>query len=93
MSEDEAKAFIERVQKDKELQEKLKSADSEEKFFAVAKEAGLDFTKEEWLSVAPKKAGGELSEQQLETASGGDGPMESEGWLDDMLARFSKVDP
>ena len=51
MSEEDAKAFLKKVGEDKELQEKLKGADSEEKFFAVVKAAGFDFTKEEWLSV------------------------------------------
>jgi predicted ribosomally synthesized peptide with nif11-like leader len=49
MSEEEAKAFLKKAGEDKELQEKLKGVDSEEKFFAVVKAAGFDFTKEEWV--------------------------------------------
>ena len=62
MSEEDAKAFLKKVGEDKELQEKLKGADSEEKFLAVAKAAGFDFTKEEWLSVVAKKKEGGLTD-------------------------------
>jgi predicted ribosomally synthesized peptide with nif11-like leader len=71
MSEDEAKAFLKKVGEDKELQEKLKGVDSEEKFFAVAKAAGFDFTKEEWLTVAPKQAEDPLREEDLGEVAGG----------------------
>ena len=71
MSEEDAKAFLKKVGEDKELQEKIKGADSEEKFYAVAKEAGFDFTKDEWLAVVPKPKDGELSEDELSEASGG----------------------
>ena len=62
MSEEDAKAFLKKVGEDKELQEKLKGADSEEKFLAVAKAAGFDFTKEEWLAAIPKPKEGEAGE-------------------------------
>ena len=72
MSEEDAKAFLKKVGEDKELQEKIKGSNSEEKFFAVVKAAGFDFTKEEWLSVVPKKKDGEeLSDNDLEGAAGG----------------------
>ena len=54
-SEEEAKAFLKKVCKDKELGEQLKGADSEEKFFAVAKGAGFEFTKEEWILGSKKQ--------------------------------------
>ena len=76
MSEEDAKAFLKKVGEDKELQEKIKGADSEEKFFAVAKTAGFDFTKEEWLSVVPKKKEGGLTDTDLgEVAGGGSEPI------------------
>jgi predicted ribosomally synthesized peptide with nif11-like leader len=73
MSEDEAKAFLKKAGEDKELQEKLMGADSDEKFFAVVKEAGFDFTKEEWGAVASTmmSAGDDLTDEALEQASGG----------------------
>ena len=80
MSEEDAKAFLKKVGEDKELQEKIKGADSEEKFFAVVKGAGFDFTKEEWLSVLPKKKDGDLSEDNFAEASGG-------AWTEDLPHR------
>ncbi|MDP6959170.1 MAG: Nif11-like leader peptide family natural product precursor [Planctomycetota bacterium] len=71
MSEESAKAFMEKAMEDNDLQEKLKGVDSEEKFFAVTKAAGFDFTKEEWLAVIPKKVEGELADADLEEAAGG----------------------
>ncbi|MDP6959885.1 MAG: Nif11-like leader peptide family natural product precursor [Planctomycetota bacterium] len=71
MSEEDAKAFLKKVGEDKELQEKLKGADSEEKFLAVAKAAGFDFTKEEWLAVIPKPKDGELTDADLGAVAGG----------------------
>ena len=71
MSEEDAKAFLKKVGEDKELQEKIKGADSEEKFFAVAKTAGFDFTKEEWLAVVPKPKEGELTDSDLGEVAGG----------------------
>lgn len=56
---------------DKELQEKLKGAFSEEKFLSVAKAHGFDFTKEEWVAVIPKPKEGELSENDLGAVAGG----------------------
>ena len=72
MSEEEAKAFLKKVGEDKKLQEKIKGADSEEKFFVVVKAAGFNFTKEEWLSVVPKATDGEtLSDSELREVAGG----------------------
>jgi predicted ribosomally synthesized peptide with nif11-like leader len=39
MSVESAKAFLKKAGEDKDLQEKVKGADSEEKFFAVVKAA------------------------------------------------------
>ena len=72
MSEESAKAFLKKVGEDKALGEQLKGADSEEKFLAVAKGAGFDFTKEEWVKVASSPEGsGALSESDLANAAGG----------------------
>jgi predicted ribosomally synthesized peptide with nif11-like leader len=71
MSIESAKTFIEKVKEDEALQEKLKAVDSEENFFAVVKEAGFDFTKEEWGEFNTKKEG-TLSETELSSVAGGD---------------------
>ena len=78
MSEEDAKAFLKKVGEDKEFQEKLKGVDSEEKFFAVVKAAGFDFTKEEWLAVVPKAKDGELSDDDVGAVAGGSSW--SNGW-------------
>ena len=79
MSEEnwQVKAFLYKLGEDKELQEKIKGADSEEKFFAVAKTAGFDFTKEEWLAVVPKQKGGDLTDDELGAVAGGTYPTAS----------------
>jgi predicted ribosomally synthesized peptide with nif11-like leader len=67
MSEESAKAFLKKVGEDKELQEKVKGADSEKKFLAVANESGFDFTVQEWDRVINE----ELSDNDLAAATGG----------------------
>ena len=71
MSEESAKAFLKMLGEDKELQEKVKGVDSEEEFFAVVKEVGLDFTKEEWLEVDPRFSEGQLTDKDLVQVYGG----------------------
>ncbi len=67
MSEESAKAFLAKINEDKNLQEQLKDVDSEEKFFALVKSAGFDFTKEEWLNTKT----GFLTDADLATIAGG----------------------
>ncbi len=88
MSEEDAKAFLKKVGEDKELQGKLKGADSEEKFFALAKASGFDFTKDEWLSVVPKEKDSELSDTDLAQAAGGDTE-----WIDYLAVHVFGADP
>ncbi len=47
VSEEKVTAFGKMVDEDKDLLEKLKAADSEEKFFDVVKDTGFELTKEE----------------------------------------------
>ena len=61
MSLESAKGFLELVQKDEGVRNRLRGCSSEETFFSVVKETGFDFTKEEWIAVSPKKAEGEAS--------------------------------
>ena len=85
MSEESAKAFLKKVSEDKELQEKLKGVDSDEKFFAFTKAAGFDFTKEEWISITPEE-GEELSDEDLGAVGGGHNrDTNYRGWQDALL--------
>ena len=66
MSEEQLKAFIEKVQGDDSLQEKLKAAANPDVVVSIAKEAGFsisadDLTKDQY----------ELSDEELEGVAGG----------------------
>ena len=66
MSEEQLKSFLEKVQSDTSLQEKLKSdADAA---LAIAKEAGFAITTEDIQSMQSER---ELSYEELESVSGG----------------------
>ena len=62
MSEEQLKAFIEKVQGDDSLQEKLKAAKSPEDVVGIAKEQGYEFTADRI---------NQLSEEELESVVGG----------------------
>ena len=68
MSEQQLKAFLEKVKGDTSLQEKLKAAVDADAVTAIAKEAGFMISAEEF-----KKAQSEISEEELESATGGRG--------------------
>ena len=66
MSEEQLKAFLEKVKGDTTLQEKLKAASDADAVVAIAKEAGFsisadDLTKDQY----------ELSDEELEGVAGG----------------------
>ena len=69
MSEEQLKAFLEKVKGDTSLQEKLKAAASPEAAIEIAKETGFAITAEDIQSM--QSATVELSEEELEGASGG----------------------
>ena len=69
MSEEQLKAFLEKVKSDTELQDKLKAAASAEATVEIAKEAGFAITAEDIQSVQSQSV--ELSDEELEGASGG----------------------
>ena len=68
MSEEQLKAFLEKVKADTNLQEKLKAAANADAVNAIAKEAGFSVSAD-YL----KKAQSELSDEELEGVSGGAG--------------------
>ena len=69
MSEEQLKAFLEKVKSDTELQEKLKAAGSNEAALQIAKDAGFSITAEDIQSM--QSAPGEVSDEELEGAAGG----------------------
>ena len=69
MSEEQLKAFLEKVKSDTELQEKLKAAGSNEAALQIAKDAGFAITAEDIQSMQSQS--GEVSDAELEDAAGG----------------------
>ena len=69
MSEEQLKAFLEKVKADTNIQEKLKAAASPEAAIEIAKEAGFAITAEDIQSMQSSTK--ELSDEELEGASGG----------------------
>ena len=67
MSEEQLKAFLEKVKGDAALQEKLKAAKSPEEAIAIAKEARFTITTEDI-----QNGESEMSDDELEQAAGGD---------------------
>ena len=66
MSEEQLKAFLEKVKDDTSLQEKLKAAGDANAVAAIAKEAGFSISADDLT-----KAQSELSDQELEGVAGG----------------------
>ena len=66
MSEEQLKAFIEKVKGDTSLQEKLKSAADSDAVLAIVKDAGFSISADDL-----KNAQSELSEEELEGVAGG----------------------
>ena len=66
MSEEQLKAFLEKVQGDTSLQEKLKAAADADAVAAIAKEAGFSISADDL-----KNSQSELSEEELEGVAGG----------------------
>jgi predicted ribosomally synthesized peptide with nif11-like leader len=70
MSEEQLSALLAKLKEDMELQEKLKGADDLDAFLAIAKEAGFDVSKADWLRHQAKQTL-ELSDEELEGVAGG----------------------
>ena len=69
MSEEQLKAFLEKLKADTSLQEKLNGAADADAVVEIAKEAGFAITAENIQSMQSPTA--ELSDEELEEASGG----------------------
>ena len=70
MSEAQLSAFLAALKADAGLQEKLSGAADLDAALAIAKEAGFDVTKADWLRHQAKQTL-ELSDEQLEDVAGG----------------------
>ena len=66
MSEEQLKAFLEKVKADTSLQEKLKAAADTNAVAAIAKEAGFSISADDLT-----KDQSEISEEELEAVAGG----------------------
>jgi len=71
MSEEQLSALLAKLKDDAELQEKLKSAGDLDGAVALAKEAGFDVSKADWLKYQTKETL-ELSDAELEGVAGGE---------------------
>jgi predicted ribosomally synthesized peptide with nif11-like leader len=72
MSEEQLSAFLAKLKDDVGLQEKLKDAADLDAAVAMAQEAGFDVSKADWLKHQAEQTL-ELSDEELEVASGGKG--------------------
>ena len=69
MSEEQLKAFLEKVKGDTSLQEKLKAAADSDAVLAIARDAGFSISADDLTT----KAQSELSDAELEGVTGGIG--------------------
>ena len=72
MSEEQLAALLAKLKDDVGLQEKLKGAADLDAAIALAKEAGFDVSKADWLKYQAKQTL-ELSDEELEQVAGGKG--------------------
>ena len=70
VSEEQLSAFLAALKADAGLQERLKGAAGLDAAVAIAKEAGFDVSKEDWLKHQSQKTM-ELNDEELEEVSGG----------------------
>ena len=70
MSEEQLAALLGKIKDDVGLQEKLKGAADLDAAVALAKEAGFDVSKADWLKYQAKQTL-ELSDEELEDVAGG----------------------
>ena len=71
MSEEQLSALLSKLKEDMGLQERLKGAADLDAAVAIAKEAGFDVIKADWLKYQAKE-NLELSDEELEGVAGGE---------------------
>ena len=72
MSEEQLAALLAKLKDDEGLQEKLKGASDLDAVLVIAKDAGFDISKADWLRYQAKQTI-ELSDEELEGVSGAGG--------------------
>ena len=70
MSEEQLAALLAKLKDDEGLQEKLKGAADLDAVLEIAKEAGFDISKADWIRYQAKQTI-ELSDEELEEVAGG----------------------
>ena len=81
MSEEQLKAFLEKVKGDTSLQEKLKAAADADAVVAIAKEAGFSISADDL-----RNAQDNISEEELEGVAGGRVCVTFRSVIDDLFA-------
>jgi len=83
MSEEQLTALLAKLKDDAGLQEKLQGAADLDAAVTLAKEAGFDVSKSDWLKYQTKETI-ELSDEELEGVAGGGGKVSKIGikWID-----------
>jgi predicted ribosomally synthesized peptide with nif11-like leader len=84
MSEEQLSALLAKLKDDAGLQEKLKGAADLDAFVALAKEAGFDISKADWLRYQANQTL-ELSDEDLEKVAGGKAADTNEAFLSGFL--------
>ena len=74
MSEEQLSALLAMLKEDAGLREKLQGAGDLDAAVALAKEAGFDLSKADWLKYQQVNETLELSDEQLEAVAGGATP-------------------
>ena len=95
MSEDQLKAFLEKVKGDTSLQEKLKAASDADAVVSIAKEEGfsisIDDIKAQLLELSDEAGDVELSDEELEGVAGGVAVGELPASLREQLSRIIPI--
>ena len=79
MSEGQLAALIAKLKDDEGLQEKLKGASDLDAVLVIAKEAGFDVSKADWLRYQAQQTI-ELSDEELEGVAGGEADRVVRSW-------------
>ena len=89
MSEEQLAALIAKLKEDAGLQEKLKGASDLDAVLVIAKEAGFDVSKADWLRYQAQQTI-ELSDEELEGVAGGGNNVEKK--IDDNIFFADSID-
>jgi predicted ribosomally synthesized peptide with nif11-like leader len=71
MSQESAKKFVEKMQKDQNFKQKLQQAKNEEDVKSILEQNDFHFTEEEYKTAYKNVMGKEISDQELTRIAGG----------------------